>query len=70
MEHLLNTHFIPNNSDLIPIKLIETAVVVIGDKRVNPLTAGVAYIRVFTFYWHIQYNVLNMLKIKSTFCQI
>ena len=29
----------------------------------NPLTAGVAYIRVFIFYWHIKYNLLNMLKI-------
>ena len=31
----------------------------------NPLTAGAAYIRVFIFYWHIKYHVLNMLKIKS-----
>ena len=30
----------------------------------NPLTAGVAYIWVFIFYWHIKYNLLNMLKIK------
>ena len=27
----------------------------------NPLTAGAAYIRVFIFYWHIKYNLLNML---------
>ena len=32
--------------------------------NINPLTAGAAYIRVFIFYWHIQYNILNMLKIK------
>ena len=31
---------------------------------VNPLTAGVAYIRVFIFYQHIKYHILNMLKIK------
>ena len=31
---------------------------------VNPLTVGAAYIRIFIFYWHIKYHVLNMLKIK------
>ena len=30
----------------------------------NPLTAGVAYMRVFIFYYHITYHFLNMLKIK------
>ena len=30
----------------------------------NPLTAGVAYILVFSFYYHIMYHLLNMLKIK------
>ena len=30
----------------------------------NPLTAGAAYIRFFIFYSHIQYNILNTLKIK------
>ena len=30
----------------------------------NPLTAGVAYIRVFIIYSHIKYHLLNMLKIK------
>ena len=30
----------------------------------NPLTAGVAYIRVSIFYEHIKYHILNMLKIK------
>ena len=30
----------------------------------NPLTAGVAYIRVFIFYYHIKYHLLNLLKIK------
>ena len=30
----------------------------------NPLTAGAAYIRVFIFYEHIKYHLLNMLKIK------
>ena len=29
----------------------------------NPLTAGVAYIRVFIFYQHIKYHLLNMFKI-------
>ena len=30
----------------------------------NSLTAGAAYIRVFIFYQHIKYHILNMLKIK------
>ena len=30
----------------------------------NPLTTGAAYIRVSIFYWHIKYQLLNMLKIK------
>ena len=30
----------------------------------NPLTTGAAYIRVFIFYSHIKYHVLNMVKIK------
>ena len=30
----------------------------------NPLTAGAAYIRVFIFYQHIKYHILNLLKIK------
>ena len=30
----------------------------------NPLTTGAAYIRVFIFYQHIKYDILNMLKIK------
>ena len=30
----------------------------------NPLTAGAAYIRVFIFYKHIKYHLLNTLKIK------
>ena len=33
-------------------------------KEFNPLTVGVAYIRVFIFYYHIKYHLLNMLKIK------
>ena len=32
--------------------------------NVNPLTAGAAYIRIFIFYQHIKYHILNMLKIK------
>ena len=32
--------------------------------HINPLTAGAAYIRVFSFYKHIKYHLLNMLKIK------
>ena len=31
---------------------------------INPLTAGVAYIRVSFFYQHIMYHILNMFKIK------
>ena len=31
---------------------------------INPLTAGAAHIRVFIFYQHIKYHLLNMLKIK------
>ena len=38
--------------------------VVISDERVNPLTAGFAFIRFFIFHWHIKYHFLNMLKIK------
>ena len=30
----------------------------------NSLTAGAVYIRVFIFYYHIKYHILNMLKIK------
>ena len=30
----------------------------------NHLTAGAAYIRVFIFFLHIKYHVLNMVKIK------
>ena len=33
-------------------------------QRFNPVTAGAAYIRVFIFYHHIKYHLLNMLKIK------
>ena len=32
--------------------------------NINPLTAGAAYIRVFIFYWHIKYHLLNTVKIK------
>ena len=32
--------------------------------NINPLTAGAAYIRVFIFYYHIKYHILNMLKKK------
>ena len=32
--------------------------------HINPLTAGAAYIRVFIFYKHIMYHLLNILKIK------
>ena len=31
---------------------------------INPLTADVAYIRVFILYNHIKYHLLNMLEIK------
>ena len=32
--------------------------------NINPLIAGAAYIRVFIFYQHIKYHILNMLKIQ------
>ena len=32
--------------------------------KFNPLTAGAAYIRVYIFYQHIKYHILNMVKIK------
>ena len=35
----------------------------------NPLTAGVAYIRVCIFYQPIKYHLLNMLKIKCDIYQ-
>ena len=35
-----------------------------GHIRINPLTAGAAYIRIFIFYKHIKYHLLDMLKIK------
>ena len=34
------------------------------DLALNPLTAGAAYICGFTFYRHIKYHILNMVKIK------
>ena len=34
------------------------------NSRFNPITAGVAYIRVFIFYHHIMGHLLNMAKIK------
>ena len=34
------------------------------DLLFNPLTAGAAKIRVFIFYEHIMYHILNMVKIK------
>ena len=30
----------------------------------NPLTAGAAYIRVFIFYYQIEYHLLKMLQMK------
>ena len=37
---------------------------------VTPLTACAAYIRVFIFYSHINYHILNMVKIKCDIKQI
>ena len=39
-------------------------VLALSDSTLNPLTAGAAYFRVFIFYYHIKYHILNMLKIK------
>ena len=33
--------------------------------NINPLTAGVAYTRVFFFYDALKYHILNMLKINQ-----
>ena len=38
--------------------------VYVDHSPINPLTAGAAYIRVFSYYSHIKYHLLNMLKIK------
>ena len=35
----------------------------------NPLTAGATYIRVFIFYYHFKYHILNMLKMKCDISQ-
>ena len=43
--------------------------VAVSGNAVNPLTAGAAYIRVFIFYQHIKYPLLNMLKIKYDIIQ-
>ena len=44
-----------------PSLFINTTVCVI---MFAPFTAGAAYIRVFIFYQHIRYNLLNMLNIE------
>ena len=36
----------------------------------NPLTAGAAYIRVFIFYWHVKYHVLNMVELSCDISKI
>ena len=41
--------------------LVQLTQTVIANK-INPLTAGAAYIRVFIFYFHNKYHLLNMLK--------
>ena len=33
-------------------------------RPVGAITAGAAYIRVFIFYQHIKYHILNMLEMK------
>ena len=35
-----------------------------SDGDIKPSTAGAAYIRVYIFYYHIKYHLLNMLTIK------
>ena len=44
------------NPPLCKLRCLET--------NINSFTAGAAYIRVFIFYLHIKYHLLNMLKIK------
>ena len=43
---------------------IESYTCVTHWSSVSLLTAGAAYIRVFIFYQHIKYHILNMLNIK------
>ena len=54
----IHKNLIRNDTLLIISTLSATTVVF------NPLTAGAEYIQVFTFYWHIKYQILIMLKIK------
>ena len=37
--------------------------------RLNPLTAGAAYIRIFILFQHIEYHILNMSKIQCNINQ-
>ena len=45
--------YLPNNSLLLGTKCV-----------LSPLTAGPDYISFLYYYWHIKYQLLNMLKIK------
>ena len=44
--------------------LLQTGYIDSMTGNLNSLTACAAYIRVFIFYEHIKYRILNMLKIK------
>ena len=52
-----------NNVYSMKIKFV-VLIWVVRTSTVNPLTAGAAYIRVFIFYEHSKYHLLNMLKLK------
>ena len=46
------------------ISRVFTSIYILTLVILNPLPAGAAYIQVFIFYYHIKYQLLNMLKIK------
>ena len=44
--------------------ILDSSVLGVEQYMFNPLIAGAANIRVFIFYYHIKYHILNILKIK------
>ena len=70
--HIVNAKFHENRLTLRPLEYKRVYLplfIWFQDTRVNPLTACAAYIRFFISYQHIQYNILNMLKIKCDIYQ-
>ena len=66
MEEIINVSVLQMHCESVEMLLSCTKPVNIMNKRhwFNPLTADAAYIRVFLFYYHIKYLILNMLKMK------